>query len=97
MYSQFLKYCGVYIAKAVENGCTTEECPHKPMAPQTSAETFGISHCLTASQACHVQEVQSSDPCMELNHYLSDPLEQPGINMFCFWMVSFPLLFQQCN
>src|SRR5260221_11542271 len=70
-----------------------EECPCKPMAPQTSAKTFGISHHLAASQACHVQEVQSSDPCVELNCYLSDPLEQPGINMFCFWMVSFPLTF----
>jgi len=67
------------------------------MAPQTSAETFGISCHLAASQACHAQEVQSSDPCMELNRYLSDPLEQPGIDMFRFWMVSFPLLFQQYN
>src|SRR5258708_25781073 len=49
------------------------------MAPQTSAKTFGISCHLTASQACHAQEVQSSNPCMELNCYLSDPLEQPGI------------------
>ncbi len=38
--------------------------------------------------ACRAQEVQSNDPCAELDRYLSDPLELPGIEMLNFWMVS---------
>ncbi len=65
-----------------------EESPCEPTASFAPTEIFGLSCCLTASQACCVQEVQSDDPCAELDCYLSDPLESPGIEMLNFWMVS---------
>ena len=65
-----------------------EESPHEPTASFTPTEIFGLSCCLAATQAHHAQEVQSDDPCAELDHYLSNLLKLPGIEMLNFWMVS---------
>ena len=59
----------------------------EPTASQTPAEVFGLSCCLAASQACCEQEIWSNNPCAELDHYLSDPLKYPDVDMLNFWMV----------
>ncbi len=62
-----------------------------------SAEAFGLSRRLAASQARHAHEAQSNDPCAELDGYLNDPLESHGIDMLNFWKVSLTLnVFRHC-
>ena len=59
-YSQFLEYNRLYKTKSA-----TQERPtlvSGPTASRTPAEAFGLSHCLTVSQAQCANEVQASDP-----------------------------------
>ena len=53
------------------------------------AESYGMSCCDAASWAHHALEAERNDPCMELDCYLSNPLELPGTDIIHFWMVSF--------
>ncbi len=72
----------------MDGGSTTHEHSSQPTVPQTTAETFSMSCHFVAIQACHAQEVKSNNSHAELDHYLSDPLEQHGTDMLHFWMVS---------
>ena len=90
LYSQFLEYHGIHLAKAAVHASTMEE---QPKVPQTPAETFSMSCHFAASRAHHAQEAQSNNPFTELDCYLSNPLEDLQIDIFEFWTVSFLLKF----
>ena len=59
----------------MDGGSTTHEHSSQPTVPQTTAETFSMSHRFAASQAHRAQEVESNNPRAELDRYLSNPLE----------------------
>jgi len=88
-YSQFLEYHSKYLSNVAACSSTTKEQSQKPTALPTPVESFGMSHCLAASLACHTLETESNDPCLELECYLSDPLALPGTDIVDFWRVSF--------
>ena len=88
-YSQFLEYHKKYLSEVAAHNSMTKEQSCKSTALTTPAESYGMSCHDAASQAHHALEAEKNDPCTELDHYLSNPLELPGTDIIHFWMVSF--------
>jgi len=90
-------YRGTYLAKSATLDARTEESPREPTVSFTPTEIFGLSRRLAATQAHRAQEVQSDDPCAELDFWMDKGSRYPVLRIMAHDILAVPASSVPCE